>query len=165
MPLYPPSPASGAAFPGSPATNSRVFRTDLGMEFYYSGTRWLSTQALTLPFAQVSATVTSLAFAPVPFFGAHSLWLETLDTTMFRSAAAPDEWDIVLSWISASNVATAITTIDGSADAAATWIPRSTALGVVLDAAARAVRVGYTEIDDGSTLTGAASLRYRVIAT
>lgn len=34
----------GSAFPGSPATNDRYFRTDLGMEFFYDGTRWLSTQ-------------------------------------------------------------------------------------------------------------------------
>lgn len=31
------------SFPASPTTNMRVFRSDLGLEFYYDGTRWLST--------------------------------------------------------------------------------------------------------------------------
>lgn len=35
---------AGTSFPGSPATNDRYWRTDLAMEFYYDGTRWLSTQ-------------------------------------------------------------------------------------------------------------------------
>lgn len=35
--------AGGTAFPSSPATGDRYWRTDLGIEFYYDGTRWLST--------------------------------------------------------------------------------------------------------------------------
>jgi hypothetical protein len=47
---------SGTAFPTA-ATGARVFRTDLGMEFYYDGTRWLSTQLLTIrSSAYVAAT-------------------------------------------------------------------------------------------------------------
>jgi hypothetical protein len=34
---------AGASFPGSKATGDRYWRTDLGMEFYWDGTRWLST--------------------------------------------------------------------------------------------------------------------------
>ena len=33
----------GTSFPGSPATYQRYFRDDLGMEFYYDGTRWVTT--------------------------------------------------------------------------------------------------------------------------
>lgn len=34
--------ASGTSFPGSPATNDRFYRTDLHVQFFYDGTRWLS---------------------------------------------------------------------------------------------------------------------------
>jgi hypothetical protein len=37
----------GTSFPASPATNDRFFRTDYGLEFYYDGTRWVSTQLFT----------------------------------------------------------------------------------------------------------------------
>lgn len=33
----------GTAFPASPFTGQRYFRTDRGIEYYYDGTRWLST--------------------------------------------------------------------------------------------------------------------------
>lgn len=33
----------GTAFPASPFTRQRYFRTDQGIEYYYDGTRWLST--------------------------------------------------------------------------------------------------------------------------
>lgn len=33
----------GTTFPGSPATNDLLFRTDLGEWYYYDGTQWLST--------------------------------------------------------------------------------------------------------------------------
>lgn len=33
--------SAGASFPGSPASGDRCWRTDLGMEFYFDGTRWL----------------------------------------------------------------------------------------------------------------------------
>jgi hypothetical protein len=34
----------GASFPASPATDDRWFRTDLGFDCYYDGTRWLTVQ-------------------------------------------------------------------------------------------------------------------------
>lgn len=40
--------STGTSMPGSPSTNDRVFRTDLGLEFFYDGTRWLSSQLFTI---------------------------------------------------------------------------------------------------------------------
>ena len=37
----------GTAFPASPATNDRFFRTDLGWLCYYDGTRWLTVHEYT----------------------------------------------------------------------------------------------------------------------
>lgn len=34
---------TGTSMPGGPATNDRVTRTDLGLDFYWDGTRWVST--------------------------------------------------------------------------------------------------------------------------
>jgi len=38
----------GSSFPASPTTNDTFYRTDLGAEFYYDGTRWLSQTLHTL---------------------------------------------------------------------------------------------------------------------
>lgn len=37
-----PLTSSGTAFPSGPATGMRFFRSDLGLECYYDGTRWLT---------------------------------------------------------------------------------------------------------------------------
>ena len=40
--------ARGTSMPSSPATGDRFFRTDLGFECYYDGTRWLTTNVFTI---------------------------------------------------------------------------------------------------------------------
>jgi cytoskeletal protein CcmA (bactofilin family) len=66
---------NATSFPGSPLTNQRCFRTDLGLEYFYDGTRWLSVQifsvALTLlPSTRtgnsLSATTTNVLIGPHP---------------------------------------------------------------------------------------------------
>lgn len=42
----------GTAFPSSPRTDERFFRTDRGIEYFYDGTRWLSTQLHVLQVTQ-----------------------------------------------------------------------------------------------------------------
>lgn len=43
---------AGTAFPSSPDTNTRFFRTDLGFECYYDGTRWLTAHEYQADFQQ-----------------------------------------------------------------------------------------------------------------
>lgn len=42
------SGGAGTVFPPSPPTGERFFRTDRGIEYYWNGTRWLSTQVFML---------------------------------------------------------------------------------------------------------------------
>lgn len=51
----------GTSFPGSPTTNQRYFRTDRGIEYYYDGTRWLTTQTRTIAFAPFSQFANNMA--------------------------------------------------------------------------------------------------------
>jgi len=41
---------AGTSFPGSKATNDRYFRTDIGEEYYWDGTRWASLEVKVVPF-------------------------------------------------------------------------------------------------------------------
>lgn len=77
MPLtYPPQ--SGTAFPTAVGTDDRFFRTDLSREYFYNGTRWLST---TLYFAQMSINLNPLSatttqWIALPFPEDVDKWLE-----------------------------------------------------------------------------------------
>lgn len=52
-----PVSSAGVAFPGSPTTGQRFFRTDHGMEFFYDGTRWLTTQVFQMAWSSPEAVM------------------------------------------------------------------------------------------------------------
>jgi len=57
---------SGTSMPGAKATGDRYWRTDLGMEFYWDGTRWLSTQLFAEPFGGVRKLLSWAVSSPNP---------------------------------------------------------------------------------------------------
>ena len=63
----------GTSFPASPVTNDTFWRSDLSLEFFYDGTRWLSTQLITTGFPMRDTNT-------FPF---------TANGTMYGSAPAP----------------------------------------------------------------------------
>lgn len=69
--------ASGTSFPGSPATGTRFTRTDRNIEYFFDGTRWLSTQEhqLVLPsITNVTATTTSTSVVN-PYAGRSDIYV------------------------------------------------------------------------------------------
>lgn len=53
----------GSSFPSSPATGRTFFRTDLGFECYYDGTRWLTVHEYSLALAGGNTLNTLLDFS------------------------------------------------------------------------------------------------------
>src|SRR3990167_1593521 len=41
--------SSGTSMPGTPSSNQRVTRTDLGYDYFYDGTRWLTVEEYSVP--------------------------------------------------------------------------------------------------------------------
>lgn len=75
----PDSQWNGSSFPSSPATGRRFFRTDLGAEFYYDGSRWLSVVLYSTPvrpqISAISGGATFRAALPRSVAGT-DLWIE-----------------------------------------------------------------------------------------
>jgi hypothetical protein len=87
---------SGASFPASPATYQRYFRTDRGLEYYYDGTRWLTTQIWFVPIEyKPSATITTNSLTATSngvMQGVHpdassDLYVTTIVTNLFATGA------------------------------------------------------------------------------
>lgn len=83
---------SGTSFPGSPATNQRYFRTDLGFEYYYDGTRWLSVQLFDLTLAiRTAAALSGAVDFNVPVNRKHSLggiWVDSIEGAFVPASVA-----------------------------------------------------------------------------
>ena len=155
------------SMPAGPATNQRVFRTDLGLEFYWDGTRWLSTTLYELALGAgenlaimanlVRAISTDLALYLVDAFvtwyvattnnGTH-YW-----TFQFYSTAGSN---------TDSNRGSAISTAAGSPNV---YTSSTIVIGVALTTASIKVGVQNLNATGAGNLYWYPMIRYRKIAT
>ena len=91
----------GTSFPGSPATGDRFWRSDRAIEYYYDGTRWLSTQLHSMPIQlsdQNNPRTSSLGFlgrAANPWAGLYDIYLLTGVFSYYLTATGNWTMDIV----------------------------------------------------------------------
>lgn len=156
MPLYNPQPPRGAAFPSAPGTNDRFYRTDRNLEYYYDGTRWLTTKLLGVEGPPVQISATSTYYMNLPFRGVYNLYIERLEASVLLSAGSAD-WTVALTWRSQTHVDTVLSTLTFGTtpgDSANNWYNRSNAVGSVLDANARALSFLWTEVSGAASAFG-----------
>lgn len=90
--------ASVTSFPGSPASGDRVWRSDRGIEYYYDGTRWLSTTLYSMPIQlsdQNNPRTTTTGFlgrAANPWAGLYDVYL--LDGVFSYYLSATGNWTL-----------------------------------------------------------------------
>lgn len=160
----------GTSFPAGPATYQRHFRDDLGMEFYYDGTRWVS-QLLraTGKFSEnLAATGEAARHAIQPPLGT-DLWLVSWSVTFIIASggsalSASHKWVIgATKYGGASN--TGVTgTLNIDSGASNEWRTNTVTIGELLGS--------YYLISSSGTKTGTpgnlyyyATLNYRIVAT
>lgn len=126
--------ASGNAFPGSPATNARFFRNDLGLEFYYDGTRWLTTQLFRVSgygeFGLGSVTPNPFMRLPIPTL---DMWMVSLEcTTYVVTNTGSAYWTIALAKATAAAAETTIVSFTTASDTQANYVQHNTSIGAAL---------------------------------
>lgn len=141
--------SGGTAFPSSPVTNERFFRTDRGLEYFYDGTRWVTVHEYHIPMGGSNATLS----ASTNVFGAAQLWngediyITNLYAKINVAATnnATNYWDMVWQKIESGAVSAAtLTTVSTSADSAG-WIEKTTAINAAHTDLA-AIRVNLTKV-------------------
>jgi hypothetical protein len=90
--------ATGSSFPGSPGTGDRFWRSDRATEYYYDGTRWLSTQILFVPFPNTdfllprTATTGTMSRVVNPWAGLYDIY--ALDAVFHNFITATSTWTL-----------------------------------------------------------------------
>lgn len=162
---------SGTAFPTA-TTGDRFWRTDHGREYYYDGTRWLSTQLFGC--GSRNLVLTAAGSGGERFRGPGmnlglDLWLvaANLSVGVFGTNNGSNFWAYTIDKRASNDGATTIFTADTSAVAASTWTHVTTAIG-----ASCAIASAFNFLLQASAKTGApANLQinggftYRLIAT
>jgi hypothetical protein len=117
---------SGSGFPGTPSSGQFFHHTTRRLDYFYNGTRWLTTHLYDTPIV-VSPEVTyplsatGIAFrAAVPHAGVYDLWLEDFQATFYVSAGtalgASHKWVCVLSKEPAATTVATINIDSGASD-------------------------------------------------
>lgn len=168
------STVKGTAFPGTPATNTRFFRTDRNIEYFYNGTRWLSTTVYSdifskgdqgpLPYA---ATVASGAERlSAPWSGVYDLWLEHFQFVFLISGgtalSASHKWVTLLTKI-IGGTPTTLATITIDSGALDVFRVTTGTINALLGTTAFAFAIGHTKTGTPGTLYSLPRIVYRLV--
>jgi hypothetical protein len=121
---------AGTSFPASKATGDRYWRTDLGMEFYWDGTRWVSTTLYTLNTDYVANPTTGVSFSALSSlkgtFG--TLWLVDMHARSYVASTNDGSkyWTVAL--VANSNGST-VSSFTTAGDSINTSYAKSVAIG------------------------------------
>lgn len=164
----------GTSFPGSPATGSRYFRTDRGIEYYYDGTRWLSVELFTDAIPEVSniafpyaATALGAERLLVPYAGTYDLWLVEVQVAFFvlggTALSASHKWVSVFQKLVAAGTATTIATVNIDSGASSVWRTNVTAIGALLSTTHFTFSVDHTKTGTPGNLYTVPRIVYRLV--
>jgi hypothetical protein len=151
----------GTSMPGGPATNDLIFRTDLGLLFFYNGTRWLtvnlytqaiSTQDAVQPFSAASTIRCSMPHPTLDIWIV-SFWASTYVAT---TNDGTKYWTLTL-----GGPSTALSTISNASDGI---VVESASVGASL-AATLWLEVAFAKVSTPGTIRATPMISYRLIGT
>lgn len=173
------SMGGGTSFPGSPATNDRFYRTDLELEAYYDGTRWLTTTRyhLVIPINGTNAggdvfSGTNGAAYRAPLWNAvFNLWLVDFYGITFVASGSTGSagWTCALlketqgAAYASSSIASFST--HTAPDTNAQFTPHTVAINALIGTGYGSVIVSITKVSTPGNLTAAFGMTYRLVLT
>jgi hypothetical protein len=113
---------SGTSFPGSKATGDRYWRTDLGLECYWDGTRWVTTQMFSMAAAasdSLDGASTNINYARMsPWHTTNDLWLDAFYASVYCATTndGSNFWTLTFDKWNAAGANTNLATFNTSAD-------------------------------------------------
>jgi hypothetical protein len=159
---------SGTSNPGSAVAGDRYWRTDLGLEVYYDGTRWLTTTIFEMEASGIGIAATAdIAYRPA-FGGTYDMWLIDFgwNYNITPTHTGTQFWDLVLHKYEAGG-ATDTTLVTLVSDKASTiWVnPAATAIGALLGTTIDLIYMSLVKHSTVSNINCGARLRYRLVIT
>jgi hypothetical protein len=163
---------SGTSFPTA-ATGDRYWRTDLRLEGFYDGTRWLSTTLyrvnfgateVLIPKTDTNALVTMQRDLVLDEFGVR---LEDFIATTFVATTnnGTHFWTVDFDWETAGASSTTLATFDTASDTAGNFTRHRVAIDAVLDSTAREFRMTVEDTGSPGTIRVMGGYTYRLILT
>lgn len=155
---------SGTAFPGSPSTGDLFRRTDRNIEYFYDGTRWLSTQLYTLDILRqgttsIGSTVSTLTRVANPWSGECDIYVE--DGVFGYYLTSSGDWTLSIQQTTASGTTTLVSS--GNLTTATAWTTVRTAHNAVVSSSVVQFECTATENSGSTAIYPVFALTYRLV--
>lgn len=160
----------GTSMPGSPVTGERITRTDLGLDFEYNGTRWLSTELhrhlIPISSAFMPITGSQVNRQVNPGVATLGLWVEDLVTGFLVASGgtalgASHKWVGVL----ATNTPTTLATVNIDSGASNAWRSDIQTIDVVVANTIIEFDLTWTKTGTPGNLYAFSFITFRLIGT
>ncbi len=162
----------GTAFPASPATGMRFWRTDRNLEYEYNGTRWLTTQLFTSASVTSSLTATTVLQQALPYPESTDKWLESIEVSpaVVSGGTALDgsnKWvlDLTKSGTggTGTSIAAAVVTLNSGVSDGTYRAPTVVAIGALMGATFANLRYVWTKTGTPGNLNFGVVTTYRLV--
>lgn len=160
--------ARGTSFPVSPANGDRFLRTDVNIECFYDGTRWLSTELLISTGSIQAVATTGATILPIPYYDLYDIYIERVNIgTQITSATTGTNYFNAIQLTSADGAGASTTygtARSNQSDTQNIWVNRGEVIGSVIDLTSdeRHIFIGYTRQGSG-TMNTSMSIAYRLV--
>lgn len=159
---------AGTSFPGSPAAGDRYYRTDRGIEYYYDGTRWLSTQVFLHPFGSLdnqSATATALTGRGVLWGPTYDCWVVNVRFWILVSGTnnGTSYWSFACDKVDTAGTLSSVASGNTSADAGSTQLQKVVSVGALLGTSTVRIQLTITKTSAPGNCYAAGSIEYRLV--
>jgi hypothetical protein len=161
----------GTSFPVSPSTGQRFYRSDRDIEYFYDGTRWLSTAVFSypLPIADatlpISATNGALHRAAYPYAGVYGIYIERA-VVSFHVASGGTALGASHKWVGTlidSAASTVYATINVDSGSSGIWRNTAPAVLAAVSSGSIAMQVGWTKTGTPGGLYALVTINYRLV--
>jgi hypothetical protein len=164
-----PNWGSGTAFPSGPATNDRFTRTDRGLDYFWDGSRWLTTtlyrdMAVMQDSLQPWTTSPSAIGRNTIWSGDYDLWLVDLHATMFGSGNTGSAfWTLTMAKGNTANTFTDIASVNNASAADSTWVKKKASINALLGSSDSSMRFTLTKTNSPNAVYVSAAYTYRLV--
>ena len=156
---------SGTSFPTA-ATGDRYWRTDLSEEYYYDGTRWLSTTVSRLALGTFQNISTSATVDMSVEAADGDVWLIAMYASMYTVTTLDGSkyWNLELFKYDAGS-GTSLGSVTNVSGAANTYIRKKLSIGALLGTGMDNLNLSLSKTSTPGNFYGGAHVTYRTVAT
>lgn len=168
--------SGGTSFPTSPTVDDRFYHLNRSMEYFWDGTRWLSTflfvgtlpAALYVPSTGITATQSPTLRGAIPMNGGGSdVWLvdRRLEymVTGGTALSGSHKWDTTFEMRDSADAATTVNTVTINSGSLGVWRVSTTSINAI--AAGFMLTTSWTKTGTPGTVSMAEVYSYRLVAT